>query len=68
MQEVVLGLIRFTCDLMTENERELKKILDFVDEQRYLTELDPETKKELERRKSFWSKFLPEFVRKIFFP
>jgi len=66
MQEVVLGLIRFACAIHSEGEIALKKAYDFIDEAKYLTELDEETKQKLDDKKKTW-RFLPEGLKKFFF-
>ncbi len=65
-QEIILGLIRFACSIHSENELALKKAYEFIDEAKYLTELDDDTKKKLEDRKKSW-RFLPESIKKFFF-
>jgi len=44
MQSIVMGLIKFSLDSPTENEKVFKKVYDFVDERRYLIELTPQIK------------------------
>ncbi|KAL4506893.1 hypothetical protein ABPG72_001314 [Tetrahymena utriculariae] len=65
-QSVALGLIKFALNQPDEKEVALKKVYDFVDERKYLTELDPETKSKLDRiHKNYF--FLPKFVRDFLF-
>jgi len=66
LQEVVLGLIRHAAFIQTENEIGLKKAYDFIDEVKYLDELDEETKGKFEKRRRFW-KFLPKKIQDFFF-
>ena len=67
MQSVILGLIRFAGDILTYEERELRKIMDLVDERKFLTEVDPETKAAYEKRRRTWSKWVPNFIGRFFY-
>ena len=66
MQEVILGLVRYASFMHTENEIGLKKAYDFIDEAKYLEELDDDTKNKFEKRRRFW-RFLPRAIRDFFF-
>jgi len=66
MQEVALGMIRFAACMHTENEIGLQKAYDFIDEAKYLEELDENTKSKFEKRQRFW-RFLPKGIRDLFF-
>ncbi len=66
-QSVALGLIRYALAQPQENEVVLKRIYDFVDERRYLTEIDAESKAKLNAKsQKFWW-FLPRRLRDFLF-
>jgi len=66
LQEVILGMIRFAAFAHSENEVGLQKAYDFIDEVKYLEELDENTKNKFEKRQKFW-RFLPRSIRDLFF-
>ncbi|KRX06309.1 hypothetical protein PPERSA_06280 [Pseudocohnilembus persalinus] len=65
MQNLALGIIKFSLDQPDDKQKALKKIYDFIDERRFMTELDPQTKATFEKRKKYYF-WLPKSIREVF--
>lgn len=44
----------------------MNEIYEFIDERKYLTEKDPETKRISDRNEKYWN-YLPKSIRELFF-
>ena len=65
-QRIVLGLIRYAAGIQTDGERKLNDVYSYIEEKKFMTEYDDETKSYMKKRNRFW-RFLPRRIREFFF-